>query len=180
MAAPRYPRDPLTAAVLRLADGDRSAFDAVYDAASGRIDAVCARILGPGADARDAAQQALVHVFERVDAFDPERGSALAWIVTVAAWEARTVRRRRGRAASREVGLAAAEERWAPSAEDPEREARAALFSLLDGVTDADREVILAAIGDQDRPDVPPATFRKRLQRAIERLRAGLGIGRTL
>src|SRR5262249_33149070 len=43
------------------------------------------------------AQTALVKLFERVDRYDPRRGPALPWILGIAAWEARTVRQRRGR-----------------------------------------------------------------------------------
>jgi DNA-directed RNA polymerase specialized sigma24 family protein len=136
----------------------------VYGAVAPRVDAVCARILGAGPDADDAAQRALIRVFERVDTFDPARGSALSWILTTAALQARTVRRERGRRAGREVReveVAACDD------DDP----RAELLALIAPLDATDRHTILAAIGDLPRPDAPPATFRKRLQRALDRLR---------
>ncbi|MEZ4236671.1 MAG: sigma factor [Myxococcota bacterium] len=141
----------------------------MYEAAAPRVDGVCARILGPGPDAADAAQRTLLRVFEQVHRFDPTRGSAMAWILTTATLQARTVRRSRGRRAAREVevdALAFA----APLAErDDPRAELLALVALLDP---ADRETVLAAIGDRPRPQTAAATFRKRLQRALARLRA--------
>lgn len=138
----------------------------MYDAVAPRVDAVCARILGAGPDADDAAQRALMRVFERVDTFDPARGAALGWILTTAALQARTVRRERGRRAVREVPDL---ELVSPCAEPDDL--RGELLALIAPLDDADRETILAAIGDLPRPDAPAATFRKRLQRALDRLR---------
>jgi RNA polymerase sigma-70 factor (ECF subfamily) len=156
--------DPVSALVLRVADGDREAFDALYDAIAPRVDALCARILGPGPDAEDAAQQALCGVFERSTEYDPHRGPAWGWILTLTCWEARTARRRRER--RRETG------------EVPERSVapdEGGLGDLLALVDDDDRRVIVAALELAHRPDVAPATFRKRWQRALHRLRVGLG-----
>lgn len=159
--------DALTAAVLRLADGDRSAFDVVYDGARPAVVRVCTRILGAGPDAEDASQDALVKVMARLGDYDPHRGPAMGWILTTAAWEARTHRRRRER--RREGPL----EGEGPQAE-PTTDAEVAheLRTLAERLEPRDCEVVLAALGDQPRPQVPPATYRKRLQRALERLRA--------
>lgn len=157
--------DPVSALVLRVADGDRAAFDALYDAIAPRVDATCARILGPGPDAEDAAQQALCRIFERSAEYDAERGPAWGWILTTTCWEARTVRRRRDRRReTREVPERAG---------GPEEDGLGELLAL---VGDEDRAVIVAALGLSPRPDVPPATFRKRWQRALQRLRVGLGL----
>jgi RNA polymerase sigma-70 factor (ECF subfamily) len=153
--------DPLTALVLRLADGDRSAFDPLYEAVAPRVDAICGRALGAGPDAEDAAQVALLHEFERVDRYDPARGPALPWILGIAAWEARTVARRRHRRREDAVEV----EVEAPTPADD-------LAPVLAELSPADREVVLAALGVVERPPVPPATFRKRLQRTVARLRA--------
>lgn len=161
------PNDPLTPLLLRLQDGDRSAFDPAYDVVAPRVDALCARLLGPGPDAEDAAQQALMRLFERVAAFDPTRGPALPWVLGIAAWEARTVRRRRERRREdpwedRAAG-AVPEDRW----DELER--------VLATLGPVDREVVSAALGRAERPDVAPATARKRLQRALDRIRSALG-----
>jgi DNA-directed RNA polymerase specialized sigma24 family protein len=162
--------DPLTQRVLRLADGDRSAFDELYDEVSPRIDAMCVRLLGPGPDAEDAAQQALVRVFERVEEYDPDIGPAMGWILGITAWQARTVRRRRSR--SREEPFVdapapvACEDRWEE------------LDALVAGLRPGDREVVLAILGRGPRPETTPEAFRKRVQRALERIRVTLGRSR--
>lgn len=166
VTGPRTRPDALTAAVIRLADGDRSAFDEVYDRVGPRVDAVCARILGPGPDAEDAAQQALVRIVQQVHAFDPTRGEAIGWILTTAAWEARTARRRRGR---RREGPLGPEDALPAAAQYPD--AGAELRALVQLLEPADQELVLASVGDGPRPDTTPAAFRKRLQRAVARLR---------
>src|SRR4051812_36910792 len=88
----------------RLADGDRSAFEPVYASLWAPLRAFCRRAL-PADDADDAAQHALLKVFDRASSFEPER-DALTWALALAAWECRTLRKRRMRA--REVGVEAA------------------------------------------------------------------------
>jgi RNA polymerase sigma-70 factor (ECF subfamily) len=157
--------------VVRLADGDRGAIRPAFEAAWPIVQRFCARALASEADADDAAQAALVKVFEQVACFDARR-DALAWILSIAAWECRTIRRRTHR--RREDFDAAVPWVGAMSPEDEivhrdlERAAREALSSL----SPDDARTVLAAIGEQTKEaDVAPATFRKRLQRALERLR---------
>lgn len=156
---------PLDALVARLADGDRSAFDPVYDAVEPQVRGVCRRLLGDGPDADDAVQQALIRVFERVSDWDPARGPALGWVLTTAAWEARTLRRRnvRRREAPLEAEPAAVEVR------EPLEDVVRAVAATLDPI---DRDALLTALAGE-RP--AGATFRKRLQRAIGRVRVALG-----
>ena len=51
------------------------------------------------------------------------------------------------------------------------RDLERAAFAALNGLPAADVEAILAHIGAAERPDLPPATLRKRLERALKRLR---------
>jgi RNA polymerase sigma-70 factor (ECF subfamily) len=166
--------DPLTRLILRLQDGDRAAFAPAYEAVAPKIDAVCARLLGAGPDAEDAAQQALMNLFERVGAYDPDRGPALPWVVGIAAWEARTVRRRRWR--RREDALADAPIPEGPAEEPAWSDDRwDELDAVLATLQPIDREVVLAALGRGPSPIVAPAALRKRLSRAVQRIRSLLG-----
>ena len=61
----------------RLADGDRAAFDPVFARLWPVLRDLAQRHL-PAADAEDAAQRALLRLFERASEFDPGR-DALAW-----------------------------------------------------------------------------------------------------
>lgn len=80
----------------RLAEGDRSAFDPVFDVLWPSALSVATRMLGPGQDAEDAAQEALAKLFARADHYDPAR-PALPWALTFVSWECRTIRKRRSR-----------------------------------------------------------------------------------
>src|SRR5207302_10345249 len=88
-------RTELDRLVARLADGDRAAFGPVFEALWPVLRAFCGRAVG-AADAEDAAQSALLRVFARAAEYDPEQ-RALPWVVGIAAWECRTLRRRRDR-----------------------------------------------------------------------------------
>ncbi len=166
-------RAALRAAMVRLADGDRSAFDPVFEAASTPVRRLTVRMLGDCAEAEDAAQEALLKVFARAGDYDPER-DALAWILGIAAYECRTARKRRAR---RREELGAETER--PSAQgSPEddasrRELYDAVLQIVGELSASDAETLAASL-DPDRRAalaVGAATFRKRLQRALARVR---------
>lgn len=158
---------------MRLADGDRTAFHPVFVALLPLLRRFAARGLSP-ADAEDAAQEALLKVFRRATEFDRRR-DALSWILGIAAYEIKTVRRRRERRreadapidlASRPAPAATPEEQAITADLDAAIEAAIATLSPLDAST-------LRAFAFDERPaGLPPATFRKRLERAIARLRA--------
>lgn len=162
--------------MLRLADGDRSAFDEVYGVVAPRVDGLCRRLLGPGPDAEDAAQQALMQVFARVSSYDPQRGPALPWVLGIAAWEARSVRRRLAR--RREDPLP--ERPLASLGPDPEgcavqRSLDQALMQVVEGMSPMDRQTVLVMLEHQQRPPVAASTYRKRVQRALARLKIAFG-----
>lgn len=164
-------RSQLNDAMARLADGDREAFDVVFATLRPLVEQFARRVLGPGADAADTAQQALVKLFEQASRY--ERGhDAVSWALAICAWECRSVRTRRAR--RREVEIAEAPE--VASGQDPEqatiaKELEAAASETLGQLSDADRETLLATI-EAERPlGVAGATFRKRRERAFARLR---------
>ncbi len=161
-----------------LAAGDRTAFDRVYRAVAPLYARVAARALRSPADAEDAAQQALLNVFARAHEFDPARGTALPWLVAIVANECRTQRQRvRRRREEPEPPEGAAD---TPTAEDAlaRRELEEAVMQSLGTLSAEDARTIRAALELEARPDVPAATFRKRLERAVGRVRTALGVGR--
>jgi DNA-directed RNA polymerase specialized sigma24 family protein len=169
----RQERLELQRCLARLADGDRAAFRPVFDLAWPRVRQLAARLLPHGADADDAAQLALVKVFERAGEYDRTR-DALAWIVAIAGWECLTVRRKtaRRREAAGEVLAALAD--GAPSAEEQllGAELEAAAVAVLGQLRLEDRTTLRVALFGEGERTVKPATFRKRMERALERLRA--------
>jgi DNA-directed RNA polymerase specialized sigma24 family protein len=171
-------RRELQRAMTQLADGDRSAFHPVFILAWPVVRAFAHSLLREGADAEDAAQQALLSSFERASQFDQTR-DALAWLLGIAAYECRTLRRRRGRQREEPLGAASERAAGAPSPEarlvkeDLQRAAREVLASLAP----TDIETIVAALDEPpSRPSVlTAAAFRKRLERARRRLRSAWG-----
>ncbi len=168
----RPPHTVLQGDMERLADGDRAAFRPVFDSLWPILHRYAARHLPPG-EAEDVAQEALVKIFRRASEFDPAR-SALAWALGIAAWEIRTNRSRRRR--RREERLPA----WSNETPDPSsgpeesalmRDLESMIRDALGALRPEDAET-LRLYARAERPAVTPATFRKRVQRALERLRA--------
>lgn len=162
----------------RLASGDRSAFRPVFEQVRPIVERFAARGLASEADAEDAAQQALIKVFARASSFDPSR-DALAWILTLTTYEIRTIRKKhqRRREETSEALAAVAGGGPTPEAQVLERELLEGLLEVLGTMRAADAEAILAGAALIERPSVAPATFRKRLQRAMERLKDAWGAG---
>ena len=153
----------------RVAQGDREAIRDAFHGAWPPVRAFCARLLGDGPDADDAAQQTMLKLFGQAVDFDPQ-GDALTWALALALWECRTVRRRRRR--SRVTALAPGDDPPSPGTSPEEdlveRETERALEESLGRLAPADREVLLGiARGAQPAS----AALRKRKQRALERLR---------
>ena len=156
--------------MVRLADGDRSAFDGAYALLWPALLAFCKRALLPS-DAEDAAQLALLKVFDRAATFQRDK-DALTWAITIAAWEVRTIRKRHGRSRSTSID---ADGQVSP-AEDPERaaaerelveSAQAALGSL----SQDDRATLAATLAEEAPAGVSGVAFRKRRERATTRLK---------
>jgi RNA polymerase sigma-70 factor (ECF subfamily) len=151
-----------------LADGDRGAFDGVFAVAWPVLRSLAIRLLADPAEAEDAAQRALLKLFNHASRFDPER-DALPWVLTFGINECRTVRRRKGRRHTEAL------EREPATESGPEDElVRADLLEALRAVVGTLTQADQAALGL--RPSAPsdaaPATQRKRKQRALGRLRS--------
>jgi len=159
-----------------LAAGDRQAFHPVFVSLWPLLKAFTSRHLPP-ADAEDAAQQALVNVMSRATEYDPER-DALPWALGIAAYEIRTARRKSQRRREERAVAEELEGRAAGGASPEDlalaRDLEAALEDALGDLPESDRETLLLHARGE-RPDVAGATFRKRVERALSRLR---GAGR--
>ena len=151
------------------ADGDRAAVDPLFHALWPITVGYATRFLGNPSLAEDCAQESLVKLFGQLERFDRER-DALTWALTHATWQCRTERRKHARRGETNESIeVAVDDRH----RHEERELVHAALDTLASLPARDRDVIAAVLTDDDelRRALAPATFRKRLERALGRLR---------
>ena len=68
----------------RMASGDESALTEVYDQYASFVYGLALRVIGDPRAAEDVSQDVFVSVWERPEAFDPERGCLRTWLGTLA------------------------------------------------------------------------------------------------
>jgi len=66
--------------LLRVAEGDRQAFEAVHDRFKTMVRAVVARTLGRSGDVEDVCQEVFLALWRQADRYDPQRGAPSTWI----------------------------------------------------------------------------------------------------
>jgi RNA polymerase sigma factor (sigma-70 family) len=151
------------------AEGDRTAIAPLFHALWPLSVDYATRFVGDASLAEDCAQEALARLFGQIDRFDRDR-DALTWALTHVTWQCRTVRRQ----IQRRAETAALPDRSVDGRADAEeRELVRVALATLATLAARDVEVIAAVLTDDDelRKTIPPATFRKRLERALSRLR---------
>lgn len=162
-------RAELNNCMVRLADGDRTAFRPVFEALWPVLRGFIVRQLPPP-DAEDVAQEALLKIFTRASEFDPGR-DALSWALGIAAFEARTSLQRSARRREEFTPQFS----WLIEADSPERtivakDLQAAAMEVLGTLKESDVEALLSAALERF-PVIPRATLRKRVERALKRLK---------
>ena len=165
-------REAADEAMARLADGDRRALREVHDAVRGPMLLAAARILGGPAEAEDATQNALQKLFAQAAEYDRTR-RVVPWAVALAVFEARTLRKKRERRKVDAVDTGRFQALAASEAKAPEllerAELQAVVESLVGQLSEADRETLNDVLAENEEGRGP--AFRKRKQRAVERLR---------
>lgn len=156
----------------RLADGDRGAFAPAFRLLWPAVLRLCRTLLRFDSDAEDAAQQAIEKVFARVNDYDPSR-RALPWALAIASWECRSVRQKRLRRREEPEGVTDASALLDPEEEHVKNDLLRAAQEAMGTLSAVDQETLLATFSEE-ASDLKGATFRKRRERALSRLRAAM------
>ncbi|MDT4986359.1 MAG: polymerase sigma-70 factor, subfamily [Micromonosporaceae bacterium] len=70
--------------IKRVARGDEAAFVSLYDSFAPRVYGLILRVLRDPAQSEEVAQETLVEIWRSAGRYDPARGSATAWMFTIA------------------------------------------------------------------------------------------------
>ena len=183
MPAPDAAADLATC--LRLvARGDADAFDAVYNQVAATVFGIVRRVVRDPAQSEEVTQDVLLEVWRNAAKFDPGRGSATAWVMTLA--HRRAVDRVRSvqKESERERRTAVADVPFDEVAEAVESSLeRERVRRCLGSLTELQREsVTLAYYGGYTYSQVasllgvPGGTIKTRMRDALIRLRDCLGV----
>jgi len=173
-------RAALTAALARVASGDRAALQDVYARTSAKLFGVCLRIFPERADAEDALQDAFVNVWQRAGTFDAARASPITWLVTLTRNRAIDRLRASGRRMTAPIDAAGDVADETPDAEaclidEGERARIAVCIETLGG---GDATMIRTAFFEgatyndlAERAGMPLGTVKSRIRRALMKLK---------
>ncbi len=176
-------RAALTAALARVAEGDRSALQEVYERTSAKLFGVCLRIFPETTDAEDALQDAYVNVWQKAGSFDPLRASPITWLVTLT--RNRAIDRLRASGQRKTVPIEVAHEipDDRPDAEACliEGDERARIAQCIDILPPGEATMIRAAFFEgttyaelAGRTSMPLGTIKSRIRRALIKLKTCL------
>jgi RNA polymerase sigma-70 factor (ECF subfamily) len=169
----------------RVARGDRTAFELVYDRICGPVYGLALRVVRDPAQSEEVAQEVLVEVWRTASRFEESRGSAMSWVMMLTHRRAVDRVRSAQAAADREerAGRAAAPA-YDEVAEDVQiRLEREQVRRCLVTLTETQREsVTLAYYGGYTYREVsellkvPLGTIKTRMRDGLIRLRDCLGV----
>lgn len=169
-----------------VARGDEAAFGRLYDLVAARVYGLIRRVLRDPAQAEEVAQEVLVEVWRTAARFDPHRGSATAWVFTIA--HRRAVDRVRAEQAASErtakVGAASMDTPYDEVAEEVGgRLERQQVRRCLEDLTELQRQAVtLAYYQGHSYPEVarllsaPLPTIKSRMRDGLIRLRDCMGV----
>lgn len=176
----------LDALLRRVAQRDREAFAAFYDATRSRVFGMVIRVLRDRGYSEETTQEIYLQVWRTAESYDPASGSALAWLLTLAHRRAVDRVRSEQAAGQRESRYGAASvERAADHVSDAviSGEERRRVKACLDGLTPVQRECIelayyqgLTYVQVSERLSANLATIKSRMRDAIRGLRQCLGV----
>jgi RNA polymerase sigma-70 factor, ECF subfamily len=176
--------DELGDLLVLVARGDPDAYAAVYDRTAGQVLGIALSVVRDPAQSEEVAQEVLLDVWRSASRFDPERGSAAAWVMTLAHRRAVDRVRSEQKAAEREHRAASADVAYDEVTEAVEaRLDRERVRRCLGSLTELQREsVMLAYYGGYTYRQVAGllgvavGTVKTRMRDGLIRLRDCLGV----
>ncbi|HEV2677753.1 MAG TPA: sigma-70 family RNA polymerase sigma factor [Aliidongia sp.] len=165
----------------RCADGDRAAFRQLYDRSAPQLYAVALRITRQRSLAADAVHDAFLQVWQRAGRFDPARGSAETWLISLARYRALDLVRRHGREITGDEIPDRADDAPDALALLTEQREGTALHRCLERLEIDKRQLIMMAFIDglthaelADRLRTPLGTVKSWIRRGLQDLRGCL------
>lgn len=82
-AVPTPKVENLANLIAQVAQGDQSCFADLYDAVAPRVHGLARRVVRNPTLAEEVTQEVFLQVWREASRFDPDKGSALAWLLTI-------------------------------------------------------------------------------------------------
>jgi RNA polymerase sigma-70 factor, ECF subfamily len=176
----------LPALLLQVARGDGEAFEAVCRRIAAPVFGTVRAVVRDPRQSEEVAQEVLVEVWQQASRFDRGRGSAMAWVTTIAHRRAVDRVRSENRSAERELRAAVFAVAYDQVAEEAEANLdRERVRRCLRSLTRLQREAVtLAYYGGYTHRQVAgllglaPGTVSTRMRDGLIRLRDSLGVQR--
>jgi RNA polymerase sigma-70 factor (ECF subfamily) len=179
-------RSRVSALMAAVASGSENAFADLYDAVAPVVYGVAQRVIRQAEQAEEVTQEVLLEVWQHSTRYDPARGSALSWVLTIAHHRAvdrvRSAQSRRTR--EQLIGQRELDRDHDQVIETVEHRAETdALKDCIDELTELQREsVTMAYFGGYSYPEVadrlrtPLGTVKTRMRDGLIRLRDCMGV----
>jgi RNA polymerase sigma-70 factor, ECF subfamily len=170
----------------QVAEGNQAAFAQLYDQCAGRVLGLVRRLLKDSAQSEEVTQEIFLEVWQNAKRYDPAKGSATTWILTMS--HRRAVDRIRSSQSTRDrdtkIGLRDMETEYDSVSESVEiRVEHERVGQALLRLTELQRQAVtLAYYGGYSHSEVaemlkvPIGTVKTRLRDGMIRLRDELGV----
>lgn len=170
----------------RVANGDQRAFSELYDQISPRVFGLVKRVLRDQAQSEEVTQEVFLEIWQSAPRFDPNKGGATTWILTMA--HRRAVDRVRASQASRTRDVKIGIRDYNPDYDNVSETVEVSIehervTKAMSRLTELQRQAVsLAYYGGYSHSEVaellsvPIGTVKTRLRDGMIRLRDELGV----
>ncbi|MBZ5738028.1 ECF RNA polymerase sigma factor SigK [Nocardioides mangrovi] len=171
----------------RAGRGDEQAFARLYDLVAARAYGLAVRVVRDRAQAEEVTQEAFLEIWRTASRYDPDRGSALSWMLTIT--HRRAVDRVRSAEAATRRDLTYQHQNQSVDHDATAEAVQASLDahrvrSAMAALTEVQREAVsLAYLGGYTHTevatmlDLPVGTAKTRIRDGLIRLRDAMGVG---